>query len=88
MTPKEIVKQLNVLIGDLITVGLSENQNHPAERSDSSGVIEITFSGAERITTALKNQSYKTIYDELIRHSAYSIKMPDGALIQIAYRFL
>lgn len=88
MTPKDIVKQLNALIGAWIRVGLSENQNHPAEHRDRSGLVEITFNGAERITAALKNQPYKTIYDELLRYNAYSIRMPDGALIQIAYRFL
>nr|MBV6629344.1 DUF2290 domain-containing protein [Oceanococcus sp. HetDA_MAG_MS8] len=87
MTPREVVRQLNALIGNLIELGLSESQNHPSERRDPSGSLEISFNGAERVTAALKNQPYKTIYDQLVSAQAYSVKMPDGALIQMSYRF-
>ncbi len=87
MTPDEVIRQLNTMICELIEIGLSDNQNHPSQRHDAFGGTEISFKGAEKIASALKNQPYKTIYDELNGAHAYSIKMPDGALIQISYRF-
>ena len=87
MTHHMVLEQLHSVIGDLIRLSLCDRQNYPSERTTQGGVVEITFLGAEKITAALRNQPYRDIYDELNRHDAYSIKMLDGALVQMSYCF-
>lgn len=48
---------------------------------------EVSFSGADKLSIVLKNTPYQDIYRELDRTQTYNIKMLDGALIQLMYRF-
>lgn len=86
--PSAILRQINRLIAALIEVGLSSHQKPCFQRSVGPGPgTEVTFAGAEAVSVALKNRSYREIYDHLAKESAYLLKLPDGALIQMMYRF-
>lgn len=82
-TSEEIQKQINKIIGYLVEVGLSSDQNFAFLRQLSSDRIEITFPRAEHVSIAIKDRAYPDLYEHLARERAYSAKMPDGALIQI-----
>ena len=87
MNAQSILDQLRSIIADLIKISLCNRQNFPSERTLPDGITEISFKGANKISSAMRNQPYVDIYDELERNDAYSIKMLDGALIQMLYRF-
>ena len=67
--------------------GLIDDQNVAFQRTARDGHKEITFKGAEHIQVALRDRSYKEIYQELAQERAYNAKMLDGALLQMMYRF-
>lgn len=87
ITPNGIMQQVNALVTYLVEVGLADDQNFAFERRLSADTVEITFSNAEYATAAMKNRGYAEIYQELVAARAYSVKMPDGALLQIMYAF-
>ncbi len=81
-TPKLILKQVEVITSNLIKIGLSVQQNYPA-----NNLGNISYSGMHDISIAMKNASYTEIYNMLDRTKNFNIKMIDGALIQILYSY-
>ncbi|MGB4069401.1 MAG: DUF2290 domain-containing protein [Nitrospira sp.] len=88
MKPKETLKQLNDLTTALVGLSLSNEQNFPSTNGDPAKSFEITVSNASLMSIALKNIAYSDIYHELNEARCYNIKMLDGALITLRYRFL
>lgn len=84
---ERIYEQVNVITADLIGLSLCNEQKFPSLTLDSRGTGEVSFSGADRLSIVLKNTPYEDIYRELDRTQTYNIKMVDGALIQLMYRF-
>jgi hypothetical protein len=87
MTPKQTLKQINDLMGALVKLSLSNEQNFPATHGAPDAAFEITVSNAEHMSIALKNVSYREIYGELERARCFNFKMLDGALVTLRYRF-
>lgn len=85
--PAKIHKQIMTLTADLVGISLCQDQNYPTMTNSNGGMTEISYSGAEKSSIVLKNIPYATIYEELKRTQAYNLRMIDGALIQIMYRF-
>lgn len=77
-----IKNQINNITSNLIAIGLSVEQNFPSINDGS-----IYISGNKDLSIALKNISYKEIYEILEKGKNYNIKMIDGALIQLMYNF-
>jgi len=77
-----IFKQIQKITEKLIEIGLSAQQNFPSNQQG-----QITYSGMQDISIAMKNISYEEIYKNLEESKNYNIKMIDGALIQMLYRF-
>ncbi len=86
-TPQEIKNQIDKIIGYLVEVGLASDQNFSFLRELQGSRIEITFPQAEHISIAIKDRAYSDIYEHLARERAYSVKLPDGALVQMMYMF-
>lgn len=84
---QNIFKDVENLTAKLIEVGLSSQQNFPTLNKLSQNISEISYSNSYDLSIALKNVAYQDIYDELDRGKNYNIKMIDGALIQLLYRF-
>lgn len=78
-TLDEVKKITELLIRD----GMSINQNFPIVREEKI----ITWANQTDISVALRSVSYTDIYNELDEDKNYSIKMLDGALIQMMYSF-
>lgn len=86
ITPENIRQQVESLTIDLITCSLCDEQKFPSLRNESSNISKIDF-GKSDLSVVLKNRPYKEIYNELLRTQAYNLKMIDGALIQLMYKF-
>lgn len=72
----------------MIHVGLSNEQNFPSTHGEIGKVFEITVSKGPAHIIALKNVSYRKIYETLVNERCFNVKLLDGALIFLRYRFL
>ncbi|MCP4051350.1 MAG: DUF2290 domain-containing protein [bacterium] len=86
ITPEKIRTQVERLTIDLIECSLCEQQRFPSLRKEPPNIKKIDF-GKSDLSIVLKNKSYQEIYNELLRTQAYNLKMIDGALIQLMYKF-
>lgn len=84
--PQRIKKDLDDLIAELIRVGVCDDSNFSAIRSTGKQ-CEVTFSGAEHVSIALGDIEYAEIYRELAEKRSYNMKLIDGALLHLMYRF-
>ncbi|MDM8548030.1 DUF2290 domain-containing protein [Candidatus Venteria ishoeyi] len=82
LQPNIIYKQIQEITSKLIEVSLSVEQNFP---SNQNGVI--SYSGINDISIAMKNLAYEEVYKKLEETKNYNIKMIDGALIQLLYKY-
>lgn len=81
-----IKTSLDRLIGKLIDAGLCNDQNFTMIRS-SGRRHEVTFGGAEYVAIALKDIDYPDLYRELDAARSFTMKLLDGALLQLMYSF-
>lgn len=86
MDPKSILKQINRLTSDVIQAGICDAQNFPSLVERPGGVTEIGLSSIDS-SIFLKKISYSEMYLELLKRKHYNLKMIDGALISLLYRF-
>nr|VFK30826.1 MAG: Uncharacterized conserved protein (DUF2290) [Candidatus Kentron sp. MB]VFK34389.1 MAG: Uncharacterized conserved protein (DUF2290) [Candidatus Kentron sp. MB]VFK76492.1 MAG: Uncharacterized conserved protein (DUF2290) [Candidatus Kentron sp. MB] len=85
--PEQIRQQIEKLTTNLVRLSLCNHQNFPALRDLKHGFREIGIGAKDNISQALKNIPYRDIYAELERTQNYNLRMLDGALIQMGYRF-
>ncbi len=86
-SPQLIFNEITKLTTDLISLSLSNHQNFPTLSNIGNDCQEIAISGRKNISYTLKNRPYSEIYIELQKTQTYNLKMLDGALIQMMYRF-
>lgn len=86
ISPKEIYKQIYQLTIDIINSALCNHQNFPSIKSLPNGVIEVGINSIEK-SIFLKNISYSQLYYELLEQKFYNIRMLDGGLITLQYKF-
>lgn len=87
ITSNLILQQTNRIVIYLVEVGLASDQNTAVLRSKRRNLTEVTFPHAEEVSITLKKRSYTEIYQHLVSERAYTVKMPDGALILIRYEY-
>lgn len=87
LSADNIRKQVAILTSDLVKLSLCNHQNFPSVTTSAGGFKDVSFSSTRDLSVVLKNQPYREIYAELERSQAYNLKMVDGALIQLMYRF-
>ena len=86
--PVKIKHEIDELIAILIEIGLSDDQNFTSIKNLDNEITEVSYSPIARISVALKKMAkYEKVYDQLNETRAYSLKLPDGALIQMMYSF-
>jgi len=85
--PEHIHRQITKLTIDLTRLGLCDHQNFPALRDLGRGLREVGTGGESDVAHALKKIPYRDIYTELERTRSYNLRMLDGALIHMGYRF-
>lgn len=89
-TLDSVRKEIFDLTAQLVEVGLCSDQNFPSTKtypSDDGAITDLTVSGVDEISSALRQRPYAEIYDGLRGKRAYNILMIDGAMIQLRYRF-
>jgi hypothetical protein len=87
LTPNSIRQQTDRIVAYLVEVGLASDQNVAILRNKGRNLTEVTFPHAEEVSITLKKRSYAEIYKHLASERAYTVKMPDGALILIRYEY-
>lgn len=87
MTPQQTLKQIKELTEILVGLSLSNEQNFPTTQGKPSAAFEISVNNAAGMSVALKNVAYRDIYGELEKARCFNIKMLDGALVSLRYRF-
>lgn len=86
LNSKNVLKQIKQLTTDVIQSGLCDAQNFPLIIQRSGGITEVGISSTEN-SIFLKNILYAEMYTELLNKKHYNLKMIDGALITLLYRF-
>ena len=86
-TANGIKDQINRLVECLVGIGLADDQNPSFVRQLSGKQFEVTFPKSHYVTAALKDRSYEDIYIQLNTERAFTIKLPDGALLLLRYLF-
>lgn len=86
LTAKSVYMQIRQLTGEIIASGLCDAQNFPSLITKPGGITEIEITGADH-SIYLENIPYADLYAELNRKRQYNLKMIDGALISLSYRF-
>ena len=86
-TPNGTRVRINDLIGYVVEKGLADAQHYAYLSDIGRDHQQVTFPGAKQVTVALRDHSYLEIYEQLVAARAYNVKMLDGALIQMTYRF-
>lgn len=83
---KDIVGQIRKLTINLISAGICEAQNFPSTRAYPDGIIEIGVSSSDN-SIFLKSIPYSEMYQLALETKSFNLKMIDGALISLLYRF-
>ncbi|WP_226989184.1 DUF2290 domain-containing protein [Paraglaciecola arctica] len=78
---------METLTADLIGLSLCDKQNFPSIKRFPNQITEVGLANVSDLSLVLKNISYDKIYAELEKSHAYNLKMIDGALIQLMYRY-
>ena len=90
LVAKDIFSQIEKITSNLIELALCMDQNFPSIKKLNHSIEEVNMCSIESSYNSsifLKNMSYGDMYYELCRRRMYNIKMIDGALIQMQYRF-
>jgi hypothetical protein len=87
MKSRTTLKQVEKLTEAMVGLSLSNEQNFPSTHGELEGDFEITVNSASRMAAALKNVAYREIYAELEQARCFNLKMLDGALVTLRYRF-
>ena len=86
MTPAATAQQIRDVISSLVRASLVDHQNFPSDRT-LGGVLEIGIPKSPDLSVSMRDISYEDIYVGLLKAGAYHMRMIDGALIQLLYRF-
>ena len=89
-TVKAVVSEIHYLTEKMIEIGLCIDPNYPSEtfrRTAVGAVREISISGVDGVSNALKNRPYIKTYGDLRNRRVFNMCLIDGALIQFWYRF-
>lgn len=79
-----LVSELNQITTDLISNGLSIDQNYSSNRQLGNSTL-IDWGSHRDLSIVFKDIEYRLLYDELEQERNYSIKLIDGALLQMMY---
>ena len=84
---KMIYNQILQLTSDLVGTALCNDQNFPVQRGPSWDNCEIEINNIN-VAAALKNKPYRELFYEMDKARSFNLKLLDGALVQLQYKFL
>jgi hypothetical protein len=86
-TPRTVKDDLTAILGMLIERGIADDQNFPVLRQVSGTLWEVSFEGAEHVSFAMGEIDYRDVHKELSEKRSYNVRLIDGGLMQLMYRF-
>lgn len=86
LKPRDIYGQVTALTTGLIESGLCDAQNFPSMITYPYNVTEIGVANKD-YSIFLKSITYSEMYQAVLEKKVYNIKMIDGALLTLLYRF-
>lgn len=86
LTAKKIHNQINRLTTEMIETGLCDAQTFPSYKEYSGNIEEVGLSNTDH-SVFLKSISYAEMFRQLMKNKIYNMRMIDGALISMSYRF-
>ncbi len=81
-----VFNQINQLTSDLVGTAICSDQNFPIKRGHSWDDCQIEISNIN-VSIALKSKPYQELFYEMEKARSYNLKLLDGALVQMLYRF-
>jgi hypothetical protein len=87
MKSDDTLREIYALMEAMVQLSLSNEQNFPSTHGTTNLSFEITVKNAASLTVALRNVSYRHIYDSLSDAGCFNMKLLDGALVCLRYRF-
>lgn len=81
-----VFNQINRLTSDLVGTALCNDQNFPIKKGISWDTCQIETDN-NSVAAALKNRPYQELYYSIEQSRNYNLKLLDGALLQLQYRF-
>jgi hypothetical protein len=85
---RQTLTEINRVVTHMVEASLANDQNFSFLRELGANRTEVTFNGAEYLTLGLKDLDYIEVYDALRAERAYTVLLPDGAMLQFNYQFL
>lgn len=79
---EKVFHELKKVTSELIRCGLAEEYNFPVIRQN-----DIVWEKYQNVSSYLKNMDYAMIYEEIEKTHNYNMKLPDGGIFQLMYRF-
>ena len=79
---EKVFREVRKVTQELIRCGQAEEYNFPVMKN-----TDIIWEHYNDISLYLKNMEYKTIYEEIEKNHNFNIKLPDGGILQMMYRF-
>lgn len=83
---KMVFNQIYQLTSDLVGTALCNDQNFPIQKGLSWDDCQIEIPSIN-VSAALKHKPYQELFYELDRARSFNLKLLDGALIQLQYKF-
>lgn len=81
-TREKVFEEVKRVTQELIRCGLAEEYNFPVIRN-----TDIVWGNYADISLYLKNMEYAAIYSEIEKEHNFNMKLPDGGILQLMYRF-
>lgn len=83
---KMVFNQIYQLTSDLVGTALCNDQNFPIQKGLSWDDCQIEIPSIN-VSATLKHKPYQELFYELDRARSFNLKLLDGALIQLQYKF-
>lgn len=78
----KVFKEVQMMTRELIRCGLAEEYNFPEIQKN-----DIVWMKYKDISRYMKKLDYMAIYAEIEKEHNYNLKLPDGGIVQLMYRF-
>lgn len=82
----DILNEIDSIIITLIEAGLSIDQQFTSLKRVGKNIV-VSWGDIDDLSIVLKNVEYEEIYNALEKDNHYNIKLIDGSLIQMMYKF-